>query len=94
MTWGLKPRQALWILTAIIRPILAYAAMIWINATNSSTLVAMLHKMQRLSCIIITNAHPSTLIAALEKLLQIPPIDIFLKGEAYMATYRLESGDI
>ena len=45
-TWGLKPRQALWIFTAIIRPILAYAAVIWINATNSSTLVAKLRKVQ------------------------------------------------
>ena len=93
-TWGLKPRQALWIFTAIIRPILAYAAVIWINATNSCTLVAMLRKVQRLACITITSAYPSTPTAALETLLQIPPIDIFLKGEAYMATYRLERGDM
>ena len=93
-TWGLKPRQALWIFTAIIRPILAYAAVIWINATNSSTLVAMLRKVQRLACITITSAYPSTPTAALEKLLQIPPIDIFLRGEAFMATYRLERGDM
>ena len=82
-TWGLKPRQALWIFTAIIRPILAYAAVIWINATNSSTLVAILRKVQRLACITITSAYPSTPTAALEKLLQIPPIDIFLKGIVY-----------
>ena len=93
-TWGLKPRQSLWIFTAIIRPILAYAAVIWINATNSSTLVAMLKKVQRLACITITRAYPSTPTAALEKLLQIPPINIFLRGEAYMATYRLERGDM
>ncbi|CAL4095421.1 unnamed protein product [Meganyctiphanes norvegica] len=93
-SWGLKPRQALWIFTAIIRPILAYAAVIWINATNSHTLVAMLQKVQRLACITITSAFPSTPTAALETLLQIPPIDVFLKGEAYMATYRLERGDM
>ena len=93
-TWGLKPRQAMWIYTAIIRPILAYAAVIWINATNSQTLVAMLQKVQRLACISITSAFPSTPTAALETLLQIPPIGIFLKGEAYMATYRLERGDM
>jgi ribonuclease HI len=93
-SWGLKPRQALWIYTAIVRPILAYAAVVWINATNSSTLVAMLRKVQRLACITITSAFPSTPTAALEVLLQIPPIDIFLKGEAYMATYRLERGDM
>ncbi|CAL4077635.1 unnamed protein product, partial [Meganyctiphanes norvegica] len=93
-SWGLKPRQALWIFTAIIRPILAYAAVIWINATNSRTLVAMLQKVQRLACITITSAFPSTPTAALETLLQIPPIDVFLKGEAYMATYRLERGDM
>lgn len=93
-SWGLKPRQALWIFTAIIRPILAYAAVVWINATNSSTLVAMLRKVQRLACITITSAFRSTPTAALEVLLQIPPIDIYLKGEAYMATYRLERGDM
>ena len=92
-TWGLKPRQALWIFTAIIRPILAYAAVIWISAINSNTLVAMLQKVQRLACITITSAYPSTPTAALEKLIQIPPMNIFLRGEAYMATYRLERGD-
>ena len=66
--------------------------MIWINATNSCTLVAKLQKVQRLACITITSAYPSTPTAALETLLQIPPIDIYLKGEAYMATYRLERG--
>ena len=91
-TWGLNPRQSLWIFTAIIRPILAYAAVIWINATNSSTLVKMLQKVQRLACITITSAYPSTPTAALEVLLQIHPIDVFLKGEAFMATYRLERG--
>ena len=91
-SWGLKPRQALWIYTAIIRPILAYAAVVWINATNSSTLVAVLQKVQRLACITITSAFPSTPTAALEVLLQLPPIDVFLRGEAFMATYRLERG--
>ena len=93
-SWGLKPRQALWIFTAIIRPIMAYAAVVWINATNSSTLVAILQKVQRLACITITSAFPSTPTAALEVLLQIPPIGIFLRGEAFMATYRLERGDM
>ena len=93
-SWGLKPRQALWMFTTIIRPILAYAVVVWINATNSSTLVAMLQKVQRLACITITSAYPSTPTAALEVLLQIPPIDVFLKGEAFMATYRLERGDM
>ena len=48
---------------------------------------------QRLACITITSAYPSTPTAALEKLLQITPISIFLGGEAYMATYRLKRGD-
>ena len=54
----------------------------------------MLQKVQILACITITSAYPSTPTAALEVLLQIPPIDVFLKGEAFMATYRLERGDI
>ena len=90
----MKPRQAFWIFTAIIRPILAYAAVIWINATNSNTLVERLQKVQRLGCITITSAYPSTPTAALEKLLRIPPVNIFLRGEAFLATYRLERGDM
>ena len=93
-TWGLNPRQSLWIYTAIIRPIMAYAAVIWINATESSTLVAMLQKVQRLALITITSAYPSTPTAALETLIQIPPIKLFLKEEAYMAAYRLERGNM
>ena len=54
----------------------------------------MLQKVPKLACITITSVFQSTLTARLEVLLQISSIDIYLRGKAYMATYKLEKEPI
>ncbi|XP_073989597.1 uncharacterized protein [Rhodnius prolixus] len=80
-----------WMYTAVVRPILAYGCIVWLNATRQKTLCNGLQRVQRLACLLITGALQSTPTAALEFMLRLPPLDIFLRGEALMAARRLES---
>jgi ribonuclease HI len=92
-TWGLRPKYRMWLYTAIARPIMCYAAGIWINAAKKATLANKLQKVQRLGCMMVTSAFPGTPTAALEVMLNLPPLEIYLEGEAYKACYRLEKGN-
>src|ERR1044072_996394 len=48
-----------------------------------------LSRLQRLACLCITGAIRSTPTAAMETMLNLPPLDIYVRGEARIAAYRL-----
>lgn len=54
------------------------------------TAINKISRIQRLACLGITGAIKTTPTAALETLLDLPPLDIFIKGEARMGAYRLQ----
>ena len=51
--WGLKPKMALWICTAIVRPIVTYARNVWWEKTNQKNVQRKLNKLQPLACLMI-----------------------------------------
>lgn len=81
-TWGLRPNMVLWIYSAIVRPKITYASLIWWPKTNEVTTQKKLGKLQRLACISITGAMKSTPSAALNALLKILPLHQFVKLQA------------
>jgi ribonuclease HI len=87
--WGLKPQIARWIYLAIVRPMIAYAAVIW-AADLDITKTKQLTKVQRLACCMITGAMWTTPTASMEELLQLPSIQSFLKGEATKSACRMK----
>ena len=87
--WGLRPSVMYWLYTAVVRPVLAYCAMVWVTALEKATVVQKLQKVQRLACVGVTGAFPTTPTAAMEILLDLPPLHIFLKGVACMSWYRV-----
>ena len=87
--WGITPKTAYWLYTTTVRPILAYGAIVWINSVDRTKIFLMLQKVQRLACLMITGAMPSTPTAGMEVLLGLPPIDCYLKREALAAGVRL-----
>lgn len=92
-TWGLKPSVTRWIYTAIIRPMLSYGASIWLPAILRQGRVADLTKIQRLGCLMVSSAYHTTPTVAMEKLLNLPPIDIFLAQTALeQATRMMQDG--
>ena len=91
-TYGLGSVQLKWIYTAMIRPILAYGALIWgADAVNRVTARTELERVQRLALVSMASAYPGTPTAALEVLFNIPPIEIFLKGEIALSMHRVIS---
>ncbi|KAJ8735608.1 hypothetical protein PYW07_007228 [Mythimna separata] len=89
--WGLNPRIALWLYTAIVRPIITYACVVWWRKTTQVTVISKLDGLQRLACLISTGAMSTTPGAALNALLNLPPLHLFIAKEAKASIYRTNS---
>lgn len=87
--WGLKPKMIQWIYTAIIKPRITYAALVWWPKTKQTTTQKKLEKLQRLVCLSITGAMRSTPTKALNASLHIPPLYQFVQMEAAKSALRL-----
>lgn len=88
-TWGMSPKISLWLYKAIVRPMVAYGAVAWWTKTTQITCRAKLSKLQRLACTSITGAMASTPTMAIEALLNLSPLHIFIAAEAKSSVYRL-----
>jgi ribonuclease HI len=89
-TWGADPALAKWVYTSMVRPILSYACLSWCTALDRRCVVDRLQQVQRLACLYITSAFPSTPTAAMEMLLGIQPLVIHLRAETVMSSIRLD----
>ena len=89
-TWGLKPGAMKWLYTAVIRPALAYACLVWVPVINTRSIFEPMVRVQRQACLAISSAYKGTPQAALEVLLDIPPLDLFLHSQACLAAWRLK----
>ncbi len=89
-TWGLTPKMTKWIYKTMIMPILTYGSLTWIGGIQTKKSQMRLGRLQRLACMLITSAYPSTPTAALEMLTGLLPLDLVLTREAIMTSVRLE----
>ena len=89
-TWGLTPAISAWIYTAIVRPIITYGAVAWINAINTEKNRKKLRKVHRLALKMMTGSMHSTPTAGMEVITNIRPVDIFIKQVAIATSIRLE----
>jgi ribonuclease HI len=88
--WGLAPKVMLWVYKTLIRPVISYATTVWCPGLDKHTAILKLTQLQRRACLAITSAYPGTPTKALEMLLGLPRLDLFLRGEAAMGAYRLQ----
>ncbi|KAG7307057.1 hypothetical protein JYU34_007191 [Plutella xylostella] len=93
-TWGLKPKLTLWLYKAVIRPTITYGSVVWWPRTELSSVKNKLQKLQRLACVAITGCMKSTPTAALEVLLDLPPLHLVVKQEAAAAAFRLRAAGL
>ena len=89
-TWGANPKVVLWLYTAIIRPMLTYAAVVWWPRVKLVVAQTCLNRVQRMACLCSTGAMRGTPTLALQVLLNLPPLHIFVEMEAMAACYRLK----
>jgi ribonuclease HI len=87
--WGLRPRVVHWLYTAVIRPMLSYAAVVWWPRTGIGTARLNLTRVQRQFCLAIAGCMRTTPTAALEIILDLPPLHIHIEREALAAACRL-----
>ncbi|KAK9704100.1 Reverse transcriptase (RNA-dependent DNA polymerase) [Popillia japonica] len=90
--WGLKPRMMHWLYTAVVRPMLTYSCLIWWTKATQKQAIAKLAKVQRLACLCITGAAKSTPTADMETMLNLLPLDIYIRGKARIGAHRLKWG--
>lgn len=89
-TWGLTPRVMHWLYSVVVRPLVSYGAIVWWPRTHVLATQKLLDKFQRLPCLFITGATKTTPTAALEILLCLPPLGLFVQAEASRAIVRLQ----
>ncbi|XP_069357560.1 uncharacterized protein [Maniola hyperantus] len=89
--WGLKPKVTFWLYTAIVRPMISYASVVWCSKLTQVTTQYKLGSIQKTACLLITGAMSTSPGAALEALLNLPPLFLYLMKEARMGMYRLIS---
>ena len=89
-TWGLNPNTCKWLFTVVIRPMLSYSAVVWVNALNNRHNSAKLQKVQSLALKIATGAMPKSSTITLNKLTGLPDIINYIRGEAAKGAARLQ----
>ncbi|XP_039755263.1 uncharacterized protein LOC120630186 [Pararge aegeria] len=83
-----------WLYLAVVRNTLAYAALIWWPRTELITTQLELQKLQRQACLAITGGMSTTPTTALETILDIPPLHLYIKKEATLAALRLKASGL
>jgi len=85
--WGLGPKQALWIYTAIVKPMVTYGSLVWSHNLHTNNIMK-LNQIQRLG--IISTCHPmrSTPTKGLEILFGLPPMHLEAQRLGTMARIR------
>lgn len=92
-TWGIKPHIALWLYCQVVRPQITYGALAWWPKVQQVTVRDKLASLQRLACLITTGAFTSTPTVAMEVILGLLPLDIFIQAEARKASFRLRTAN-
>ena len=88
-SWGLTPSRMKWVYEGIVRPALDYACHVWHKPTPNAWVKKELDKVQRLALVCITSCIRSSPTVALERLLNIPPLDLHLSYKACTTVKRI-----
>jgi hypothetical protein len=88
-TWRLSPKVVAWLYTSVVRPILSYASLVWWRRVELKNAQKSLSHLQWMMCLGITGGMRSTPTSALEVMLMLPPLHLFIKQEAIQAANRL-----
>jgi hypothetical protein len=77
-----------WRYTAVVRPIVNYAATIWWPRVKLKTSQAELSKLQRMACLGVTGEMRTAPTAAIE-VLGLPPLHLQVEAKGKVRNYRL-----
>ena len=84
----MKPDTLLWIFTAILRPRLTYASIVWWSRFKQKTAMARLERLRGLILRGITGASKSSPTMALRVLMGLEPLHLTITAEAVKVVWR------
>ena len=87
-TWGLNPLMIFWIYSSLIRPIVLYGASVWWHRASTQFAITRLNKLQRLVCLAMCGVMRSCPTAAMEAILGLTPLHIFIKRSAAKCAFN------
>jgi hypothetical protein len=73
----------------VVRPIDTYVATVWWNRVKLRISRAEFHKLLRMACLCIIGTMSTTPSAAIEVLLEVPPLHLQLEAEARAQIYSV-----
>jgi len=86
--WGLNAEKLIWLHNAIVKPKLAYGALVWAASINKTT-AKKLERIQRLALLAVTKTLRTKPTAAMEACTGLMPLEIYIKRETLKAAQRL-----
>ncbi|XP_018366585.1 PREDICTED: uncharacterized protein LOC108763443 [Trachymyrmex cornetzi] len=89
-TWGLQPDRVLWLYSAVLRPRLLYAAVVWWPRTQLTETRASLERVRALILRGALGAMRTTPVAAMGVLLGIEPLHLVIVAAVAATAYRLK----
>lgn len=89
-TWGVRPKMVMWIYSMVVKPMVSYASVVWWPKVTQATARQKLDSLQRMACLSVTGAMASAPTAALNAILDLPPLWAYIMGQARMSSYRLQ----
>ncbi|XP_063904786.1 uncharacterized protein LOC135123839 [Zophobas morio] len=90
-SWGLNLKIVLWIYAAIVRPMLCYGTLVWWLTARQKTTVLQLEHVQRMASLSVTGAMRTTPTGAMETLLCLAPLNLYIEEAAMWTSLRLHS---
>lgn len=93
-SWGCSPKIMRQLYLTMVRPIILYGCAVWAGGSITETRRNILTKVQRLACVSITGARRSCPTAAMEVILDLPPLHIAVVTSARLAILRIASSSV
>lgn len=90
--WGFKPHVMKWLYTAVIRPKICYGSLVWWPAVKKVSVSRKLASLQRLACLAITGVMRTTPSIALNVLLGVPELSLWIRRESVAVPLRMGGG--
>ena len=91
--WGPSPKMMRWAFNGIVLPSLTYGSVIWSRVCKDDKTKQELSKLNRLAALSMMPIRRSTLSAALQIILNLPPVDLVIKQKALTSLLRILSHD-
>ena len=88
--WGPQPKLVTWIFTAVVKPRITYAAIVWAHSIQTFSKKQRLGQINRLAAMMLTPTRKNVPTAALDIIHDLIPLELALQESALNTYHRLK----